>query len=134
MNIGISLHKESNWVTQKLYFSRIYDVKEFKLHPDYDNEWVVYDYAVIRLKRDIKFTPIVNAACLPRYLLWITRFVLLSFIWHLTNCKKTISFWQRFLKKDSFRLVLIWLKIQSSSLSRDKNYIVTSLFEFLWRI
>ena len=54
-------------VTQKLYVLRIYDVKEFKLHPDYDNEWVVYDYAVIRLKRDIKFTPIVNAACLPRY-------------------------------------------------------------------
>ena len=64
-------------VTQKLYFSRIYDVKEFKLHPDYDNEWVVYDYAVIRLKRDIKFTPIVNAACLPRYFELLFSFLLL---------------------------------------------------------
>ena len=37
------------------------------VHPEYDNDWVKYDYAIIRLDREIVFSPVANAACLPTF-------------------------------------------------------------------
>ena len=50
-----------------MIFLRIYDVKEFILHPDYNNDYVEYDYAIIKLKKPIDFSSKANAACLPSF-------------------------------------------------------------------
>ena len=37
------------------------------LHPNYDDEIIRYDYAIIRLTERIIFSPVANAACLPSF-------------------------------------------------------------------
>ena len=36
-------------------------------HPLYDRNRLLYDYAILRTKKLIPFSPTVNAACLPQY-------------------------------------------------------------------
>ena len=41
------------------------EIREIHMHPLYDAYNILYDYAILKTKKPIPFSPTVNAACLP---------------------------------------------------------------------
>jgi trypsin len=60
--VNVGIHDVTNEV-ERLNGSFV--VEAVIPHPLYDDEWLNYDYAIIRLKEGIEFSEIANAACLP---------------------------------------------------------------------
>ena len=46
--------------------SREFSVNYFTMHPDYNDDLIVYDYDILRLTGNIPFTSTANAVCLSK--------------------------------------------------------------------
>ncbi len=44
--------------------SSVIKADDYEIHPDYDSELLVYDFAIVKLEYSIPFSSIANAACL----------------------------------------------------------------------